>query len=239
MREMIIRDSSLVSNPMARIPIILCLDCSPSMSGDPKYGAPASTAGAPIKELNHGLRSFIQCIKNDLLTRYSAEIAIVGFSSIIEQLNDFCLVDNMEIPTLKLDLKYGGSSIGKAISKCLELLEDRKALYKIYGVDYYQPWLVLMTDGYPTDESHLEVINKLHDLIDGKQISVFPIGIGENADLKFLHELSPQRVPLRIKTMKFSDFFIWLGRSISRVSQSIPNDSVDLDIEGIKEWAQP
>ena len=49
---------------------------------------------------------------------------------------------------------------------------------------------------------------------------------------------SPNRPPLKLKGLNFQEFFEWLSQSVSRVSQSTPGDKVELDIEGIKGWAQ-
>ena len=39
--------------------------------------------------------------------------------------------------------------MGEAINLALDMLESRKSEYSDSGVDYYQPWLVVMTDGQP------------------------------------------------------------------------------------------
>jgi len=62
----------LVDNPTPRIPIAMVLDTSASM------------AGAPIKELNKGVNLFIEEIRRDEYTRYSAEICIVTFGGSVE-----------------------------------------------------------------------------------------------------------------------------------------------------------
>ncbi len=43
--------------------------------------------------------------------------------------------------------------MGAGVEQALNILEKRKAEYSSKGVDYYQPWMVLMTDGYPTDDT--------------------------------------------------------------------------------------
>lgn len=41
----------------------------------------------------------------------------------------------------------GMTCMGEGLSLALDLLEKRKAKYKATGVDYYQPILVVMSDG--------------------------------------------------------------------------------------------
>ena len=37
----------------------------------------------------------------------------------------------------------------EAVMQALKLLETRKKEYVDAGVDYYQPWMVIMSDGQP------------------------------------------------------------------------------------------
>ena len=52
----------LYDNPTPRVPVALCLDCSGSMYG------------APIAELNEGVKTFYHAIDEDEIARFSAEI---------------------------------------------------------------------------------------------------------------------------------------------------------------------
>lgn len=237
MNDLILKKDWLVNNPTARLPIVLCLDCSPSMSGKVDFGAIPNINGVPIDELNEGISMFFNAIKNDEVAKMSVEISIVAFSSIIEQILDFNYIENILPPKLELEMKTGGTSIGNAVSKSVDLLAKRKREYKQAGVDYYQPWLVLMTDGYPTDNSHIEVAKRISELIKAKKISIFPIGIGDGADMETLKLFSPFKPPIKLMDLNFAEFFEWLSQSVCRVSQSTPGDKVELDIAGINNWA--
>ncbi len=238
MDDLIIKENWLVENPTARVPIVLCLDCSPSMSGKAEFGAAPNTIGVPIDELNEGVKMFFDSIRGDEIAKMSAEISIVAFSSIVEQILEFDYIENIPTPSLELEMKVGGTSLGKAVDESLKILEKRKKEYSNAGVDYYQPWLVVMTDGFPTDDSHIEVSKKVSALVNEKKLTLFPIGIGDGADMATLKMFSPKRPPLKLKGLNFKEFFEWLSQSVGRVSQSSPGDSVALDIEGIKGWAE-
>ena len=235
---LVLRKQWLIENPAPRLPICMCLDCSPSMSGKEEYGAPPGTIGVPIDELNEGVRLFFDSIKEDQATLYSAEISIVAFSGSAEMLLDFDFVGKMQTPTLHLEMEYGGTSIGTAVDKALTALDARKKEYKEAGVDYYQPWLVLMTDGQPTDDSHQTTAPRVAELVSKRRLTIFPIGIGTHADMNVLSMFSPSRAPLRLKGLRFKEFFEWLSRSASATSQSTPGEKVQLDMEGIKGWAE-
>ena len=222
MDNLLIRKQDLVDNPTARVPVCLVLDASGSMSGD------------PIKELNKGVKLFFDSIMEDDIARYSAEVCIVTFGSEAKLLLDFESIEKQEIPVIRAN---GTTPMGEAVQMSLELLEQRKSEYSEVGVDYYQPWMVLMTDGKPTDHIS-KAVEKTNNLINNRKLTIFPIGIGEYADMETLARFSPKRTPLRLKGLNFREFFEWLSKSVTKVSHSNPGDIVELDVDEIKGWGE-
>ncbi|MFJ3466180.1 VWA domain-containing protein [Pseudomonas sp. NPDC090201] len=220
--EFILSQEDLVDNPTARIPICLVLDVSGSMDGE------------PLRELQAGVQMFYEAIREDEVAQYAAEISIVTFGSEAKRTVDFMAIDRQDVPALVAD---GSTAMGQGVNLALDLLEVRKADYQRAGVDYYQPWMVVMTDGEPTDDIS-QASKRIHSLSAEKKLTVFPIAIGPGANLDKLAMLSPGRPPLRLKGLNFKEFFMWLSRSVSRVSQSTPGETVTLDLEGIAAWGQ-
>lgn len=225
--NLLVRLEDLVNNPTARVPVCLCLDISGSMDGQ------------PINELNEGVRLFYEAIKEDETALYSAEISIITFGGD----NAECIADfaSLELqPNAPRLTASGMTPMGEAVNMALDLLERRKEEYKDRGVDYYQPWLVLMTDGEPNgDKAELSrAIDRTVELVNQKKLTVFPIGIGTYADMNVLGQFSPKRPPLKLQGLKFREFFAWLSKSVSKTSQSTPGESVKLDVEGIKGWGE-
>ena len=212
----------LAENPTPRVPVCLCLDTSSSMSGE------------PIAELNQGVASFVEALRQDDVARYAAEISVVTFGGVARTAIDFAALERQTFAPVYAD---GGTPMGAGVGLAMDLLERRKREYAASGIDYYQPWLVLMTDGQPTDAIEASA-RRVAEAVSGRKLSVFPIGIGSGADMTVLAQFSPTRAPLRLDGLKFRDFFAWLSRSVARVSQSIPGQSVPLDAEGIRGWAQ-
>ena len=226
MTDLFLRLEDLVNNPTARVPVCLCLDVSGSMSGK------------AIQELNEGVRLFYEAIREDDIALYSAEICIVTFGGRrAECICDFASLDiQPDPPVLKAS---GMTPMGEAVNMALDLLDQRKKEYRSNGVDYYQPWLVLMTDGAPNgDKGELSrAIARTTEAVNSRKLTIFPIGIGSDAAMKVLGEFSPKRAPLKLQGLKFQDFFAWLSKSVSTTSQSTPGDSVKLDLEGITVWS--
>jgi uncharacterized protein YegL len=217
--ELILRQEELVENPTARLPVCLVLDTSASMTG------------APITELQEGVNTFFAQLLADDVAKYSAEVAVVTFGGNVDMVVDFAAVTRQTVPSFTAG---GMTPMGEAVEKALELLHTRKEEYKRAGVDYYQPWLVIMTDGAPTD--NISKASRLVDeLVRGKKLAVFAIGIGKDADMNELAKLSGGRPPLKLKGLEFGQFFLWLSASVARVSQSVPGNKVDLD--PVAAWA--
>lgn len=216
----------LENNPSTRVPVCLVLDTSGSMSGD------------PINELSEGVRLFYNAVRSDETALYSAEISVVTFGGTVSRKVDFnTLEQQSETPEFYAN---GGTPMGEAMNMALDMLEQRKSEYKDSGVDYYQPWIVLMTDGRPNgDSSELSrAIQRTCDMVNERKLTVFPIGISEEADMDVLARFSPKRPPLKLQGLNFREFFAWLSKSVSKVSQSTPGDKIQLDVDGIKGWAE-
>ncbi|MCY4541097.1 MAG: VWA domain-containing protein, partial [Rhodobacteraceae bacterium] len=211
----------LLENPTDSIPVCLVLDVSLSMAGD------------PIDELQAGVETFFNEVRADEVARYAAEIAVVTFGGTVKEVLGFASFERQSIPYLTAS---GNSPMGQAVETALEMLEKRKESYKSTGVDYFQPWMVLTCAGAPTDS-----IAKAKRLVDqeasARRLTVFPIGIGDDADLDMLGELGGGRAPMRLQGLKFRQFFQWLSQSVARVSQSIPGEKVPLDTDAMSSWA--
>ena len=131
-------DNSLdVTNPAPRCPVVLLLDTSGSMSG------------APIDELNQGVRQFLEETKNDEAAGMSVELEVVTFADRASRFIPFKPIGNVFAPA---PFVAGGmTSMGAALQMATADLQARRRLYRRTGVSSYRPWVVLMTDGGPND----------------------------------------------------------------------------------------
>ena len=246
----ILNNSDLVDNPTPRVPICLCLDTSGSMDAvegecvatgetvfrDGKEWNLVTGGTTRLNELQEGIKAFYDSIREDEIAMYSAEICIVTFDDKASCVVDFGTVDTQtELPNLTTGDK---TAMGEGVNLALDLLEKRKENYKDCGVDYFQPWLVIMTDGVPNGNPSemTRASQRIDKLVGEKKLTVFPIGIGNEAERSALKSLSPKWDPLKLNGLKFREFFTWLSQSVSKTSQSIPGEKIPLDVDGIKEW---
>jgi uncharacterized protein YegL len=201
-------------NPDPRAPCVLILDVSGSMGG------------APIAALNAGLQQYRDEVVQDRLAARRVELAVVTFGGGVNWVQDFIEADRFVAPTLSAS---GDTPMASAIMRAALELENRKATYRANGISFYRPWMFLFTDGGPTESA--EKWQLACDAVrlgeEQKKFTFYPIGV-DGADFERLRELSPNRPPLRLNGIAFKEFFKWLSASQRAVSQSQPNQFVQL-----------
>jgi uncharacterized protein YegL len=203
--SMIVGQPEFVENPENRCPVILLVDTSGSM------------AGAPMDALNEGLKTFREAVLQDEQAALRVDVAVVSFGP-VELVQDFVTIDQMIPPNL---IANGLSPIGEAITFGLDLLETRKATYRNNGIQYYRPWVFLITDGAPNPGSPwIQAAQRLHDAEQQRKLSFFAVGV-QGADMNTLRQIAPpMRPPLMLNGLDFRSMFLWLSDSMVRVSTS-------------------
>lgn len=208
-----IKDEALLDNPEPRCPVVLLLDTSYSMQGN------------AINQLNEGVHALYAALKEDDLASVRVDLSVVSFGKTVEVKQDFATVSESEAPTLSVN---GMTPMGKAITTSLNRIEDRKKEYREAGISYYRPWLFVITDGQPTDDTK-DAANMLQSSIEGKKVIFFGIGV-QNANLDSLKQISgsPERV-FKLQGLNFKELFQWVSSSLSSVSSSRVGDKLKLD----------
>lgn len=194
-----------------RLPICFCLDTSGSMC------APTGSGRTRMDEVNAAFGEFIDSIKKNPDVNAAADIAVITFGGEASIAQKFMPVSSMQIPEIKAKSR-SLTPIGEAILGAVALLEKRKEGYKTRGIKYYQPWLVVITDGEPEGKDAVanmnEAIEKVTELESRRRLVVFNIGIGDEVNLDILKRLSLKRAaPFNLQVDKIGEFFSFLGSS--------------------------
>jgi uncharacterized protein YegL len=201
------------SNPDPRIACVLLLDTSSSMSGP------------PIDQLNRGFESFCDEIKKDELAQKRAEIAVITFGGVARV--EIPFTEGRDLQPRRL-VAAGGTPMGAALNLAMDQLTAQKQAYKQAGLEYYRPWLFVLTDGEPTDgQEFTAAAARARRAESDRAVSVFGVGVGPAANLARLKDLSEKRVPVMLDGLSFREFFSWLSASLSAASASNAYGSSD------------
>ena len=200
---------NFADNPEPRCPCVLLLDTSGSMGG------------MPIVQLNEGVQTFKQELLSDHLATKRVEVAVVTFGPVSVE-SDFHTVPNFHPRRLEAN---GDTPMGAAIERVIELVTRRKKEYKDHGIAYYKPWIIVITDGAPTD-SWKQAAAMVREGEAAKSFAFFAIGV-EGADMDVLKQISV-REPLKLRGLMFREFFLWLSASMKMVSSKNPGSAVNL-----------
>jgi len=196
-------NDDLIENPSPRCACMVVLDTSGSMGG------------APIDQLNIGLQNFIQSLQKDDVAACSVEVGVITAGGHVTEQLPFTTA--MNIDQVQAFQATGGTPLGEAVSLALQKLEARKQTYRNAGVAYYQPWLVIISDGAPTDGWE-HAATQAQQMSANRKLVCLPIGVA-GADLNILGRFSAKAAK-SLDGLKFNEFFEWLSASMSRVSAS-------------------
>ncbi len=195
-------------NANERTPCVLVLDCSGSMRGE------------PIKQLNAGLKALEQELKDDIDASSRVQLLIIKAFGKDEAVvsSDWIDAMNFEAPVMEAG---GLTPLGKAMNLALDKIEAQKSLYDSCGITSKRPWIFLISDGEPTDYDWEEVAAKCRDAQNKKKVVIHAVGT-KDANLEKLAMFSTNS-PKRLSGLRFTEFFLWLSRSVSCVSRAAPN----------------
>ena len=215
----LIHATDLIDNPSPRSPCLVVLDTSGSMSG------------SPIAQLNSGLQQFITELNADEVAACSVELAVLTAGEGVQEVLPFTAA--MDLQTCAPFAASGLTPLGAAVERGLDMLERRKAEYRQNGVAYYQPWLVMISDGSPTD-AWQNAAQRARSLAEQRKLVSLMVGVND-ANMQILGQFS-NRPALKLDGLKFTEFFKWLSASMSRVSASA-STTANVSLPAMDGWA--
>ena len=182
--------------------------------------------GEPIDALNAGVETFRNELVKDPIASRRVEIAVVTFDSDIKVVQPFVTANKFHPPTLTAQ---GFTCMGSAIHTALDLIDERKKLYKANGITYYRPWVLMMTDGEPHGEAEAiveEAAERIKAEEEAHRVSFFAVGV-QNASMERLSRIVVRK-PLKLSGLNFQEMFMWLSTSMQRVSRSQVDEQLPL-----------
>ena len=216
-------------NSQQRTPCVLVLDASGSMSSK---GANGRTR---IDTLNEGIRALEQHLKSDDRALSSVQISIVavgGPANTAAVLMDWTDAINFVATPL---MTGGATPLGAGLILALDIIESNKRKLRSEGIGLTRPWLMVLSDGVPTDDSNTwaNAVSQCRSAEKNNKVQIYPIGVAD-ADLGILSSLS-EKGALRLDEVKFGELFEWLSDSLISASKSRPEDIIQLPAIG---WTQ-
>lgn len=236
-RDTIITDELWTPSEVV-LPVCLCIDTSGTMAttiggrrtgeyiASKDYGnrlVPVVVGGTSrIEILEKGIQQFYESTFADELARLTVLVSIVTFNDKAKKVQNF-------VPVVKKDgtvrktphfKPEGQTAMGEGINLALDLLDKCKKNYTAKGVDCYQPWLIIMSDGINNGSSfELSIAQeRIRDLVNRKKLAVYPFGIGKGADLNQLNQISPKQEAFQLEETQMEGLFKWFAKSAVQVS---------------------
>lgn len=210
-----------VDNTNQRTPCVLLLDVSASMAGE------------PIRQLNEGLRAFAEELQKDPVASLRVQVMVitVGGPEDVRVVQPWTDAADFTAPYLSAN---GLTPLGQGMHRALEEIANQKAVYDANGISSTRPWVIMLSDGCPNDYGWESYADQARLEEENKRVIVFPIGT-KGADFEALGRFST-KTPKKLKGLQFRELFVWLSRSMSTVSASVPGERVSLP--ATDSWAE-
>lgn len=181
-----------------------------------------SMTGVKIAELNEALRNFKTTVCIDTLAAKRVDVCVVEFNERARVVTPFCPISQFVPPTLSA---RSVTSMATGIHFALEAVHKQVSRYHAAGVECYKPFVLMITDGVPTED-----MTGIAELIAAREgegryghLRFHAFGV-KGADMDLLASLT-HRV-LAIDNNAFKDVFNWLSKSMHIISHSNPADNV-------------
>jgi uncharacterized protein YegL len=193
---------------------VLVLDTSGSMVGE------------PIQELNKGIEQFYFQVMKDETAAERLEVCLITFESKVKCIQEPALLRNFKMPTLEAQ---GSTQLVNGVKEAILKVQNRKNWYRKTGQPYYRPFIFLITDGEPDADQNLEeLMFEVNEGVNERKFLFFPIGVQE-ANMEKLKSIAhPSAPPMRLRGLKFVEFFQWLSNSVGIITKSKADDLIHL-----------
>jgi len=182
------------------------------------------------------VRQFIAETQADEAASMSVDLEIITFGSSADVLLPFTPMGAVTTPPPPFAAD-GMTSMGAALRIAEHDLAERRALYKRNGLSSYRPFVVLMTDGGPNDDWQGPA-KLLREKAERGRFMYIGLEIGDSADHRTMCQIVPAEPgPVKLKGLRFKQFFRWLTDSLKSVSASTVAEQDNVAYGSIGSWA--
>lgn len=201
-----------ISNPgKTHIPCALLVDTSAAMEGE------------LILDLNRSITFFIDLLRRDEKLGDCTDLCVIRFDSRVKVEKPFTSVNLITPPSMGASDIFD-CTMNEAIITALDGIHQQKQEYLKAGVDFWRPWLFLVTAFVPTDlEFSDAAVRRLQEAIRGKKINYLQLHCG-NPDLS--HKLYRYGKNNTVAVGKLVDGFRQLQASMSESVNRSPQGSL-------------
>lgn len=183
-----------------------------------------------IGKLNAGLRTFKEQTMNnasfDEHTKACIDIALISFGPDVKVQQDFTAVSEMIPPVLTAN---GGTPMGAAIDKALDMITAQKEKYNELGTPYYRPWIFCITDGGPND-SYVAAAQRLKEMEAATKVLGYCVGVA-NFDRHTMASIFNTERMFELENLNFPALFKFVSSSLATVRNSDPNSGRTVAVE--------
>lgn len=210
--EVVTMQDDYVKQSARPLPVILLLDVSGSMDGN------------KIEALNASVREMLDSFAEEENTRAEIHTAILTFGGRVNLYQDLMPANEIQFQDMKAN---GGTPFGEALDLATDLINNKERLPS----RGYRPTIVLVSDGYPTDDWKLKLDTFVNEGRTAK-CDRWALGIGreigEDMLLKFMND--PEKRVLRTEDASdIHKFFRFVTDSIKLRSISANPNKVTED----------
>ena len=167
---------------------------------DPRDVLPGYEHYMKIDKLNEVLGSLLRDLKMDQDINKKVAISIVVYSRFSRVIYNFLDCAYLDIDSCKCKVEDAQTAMGEGLRVALQQIDDMTEELRYVDKDAYVPMLIFMTDGTPTDDPSRE-FTMVRRRVEAGSLHVFPLGIGDGADMSRLQDLFPLgKAPSNFKT---------------------------------------
>lgn len=196
---------------MRRLPIYFLVDVSESM------------VGAPIMQVQDGMRSIIQNLRVDPYALETVFISIIAFAGKAKVLSPLTELYRFYPPVFPIG---GGTSLGAALDCVMNDIDLNVQKTTLETKGDWKPIIFLFTDGNPTDD-YSAAFRRWNEKYRGHCYLV-AVSIGDNVNALTLAQITEDILLLKATDAEsFSKFFKWVTASIKTTSMSVSEQNDD------------